>query len=282
MSTDSFRQRVRGNRPLFGLFCMITSPQTAEALGDSGFDFLLFDGEHTPTSLPVLQTQAAVLARSGTAFAVRVAANDATLIKPILDIGIDVLMIPDVRTAEAARAAVRAVRYPPDGIRGVGGMVRATRYGRDSGYYAQAADKTCLVLQIESPEGLANLDAICAVEGVDVLFFGPADLSTNMGLLVQPGAPEVVAAVTDGIRRVRAAGKAAGVLAPEALAYRYADASATMISFGTELGLLLQSADALARRGAQYPLGGSPADVSSAAGVPAAAGVPSAGARGKE
>ncbi len=245
---NPFKTRLLRGEPQFGIFCMSVAAQTADALIDARFDFLLFDAEHTPTSLPILNAQVLALAGSATQMAVRMPSNDPVLFKPVLDMGIDTLMVPNIRTADEARAAVRAVRYPPEGQRGVGGSVRATRYGRDSGYYATAAGRVCLLLQIESAEGLRNLDAICAVEGVDGLFFGPVDLSTDMGYLAQPTHPEVMAAALDGVRRVAAAGKAAGILAGEAQAQAYLDAGATMVCLGSDLGLLVKAADTLAGR----------------------------------
>jgi 2-keto-3-deoxy-L-rhamnonate aldolase RhmA len=246
--TNPFRQKLLQGRPQFGLFCMSLTAQTMDALGTSGFDFLMVDAEHTPTSLPTLLAQAMALAPTATQMVVRMPSADPVLFKPVLDIGIDTVMVPNIRTADEARAAVRAVRYPPLGMRGVGGTVRATGYGRHADYYAAAADRICLLLQIESREGLDNIEAICAVDGVDVLFIGPVDLATDMGHLAQPMHPEVVAAVNDGLRRIRSAGKAAGVLAGEPQAGAYAEAGANVVCLGSDLGLLVKAADALAAR----------------------------------
>jgi 2-keto-3-deoxy-L-rhamnonate aldolase RhmA len=248
---NRFKQKLRIGLPQFGLFCMSLSAQTADALGDCGFDFLMFDAEHTPTSLPTLLTQALALAPTRTQCLVRMPSADPVLFKPVLDMGIDTVMVPNIRTADEALAAVRAVRYPPHGIRGVGGSVRATGYGRHAGYYTTAIDRVCLLLQIESAEGLANLDAICAVDGVDGLFIGPVDLATDLGYLAQPTHPVVVEHAMAGVRRIRAAGKAAGILAPEAQAQMYVDAGASMVCLGSDLGLLVKTADALAGRWVQ-------------------------------
>ena len=247
-TTNPFKQKLQSGQPQFGLFAMSLTAQTAEALSGSGFDFLLFDTEHTPTSLPTLYSQALALAPSSTQCLVRMPSSDPVLLKPVLDMAIDTVMLPNIRTAEEAREAVRAVRYPPHGIRGVGGSVRATGYGRHADYYAAASDRVCLLLQIESAEGLRNLDAICSVDGVDGLFIGPVDLATDMGHLAQPLHPAVVEAATDGIRRIRASGKGAGILASEAQAQVYLDAGANIVCLGSDLGLLVKTADALASR----------------------------------
>lgn len=247
-TVNPFKQKLLRAEPQFGLFCMSLTAQTAEALSASGFDFLMFDAEHTPTSLPTLYTQALALAASTTQCLVRMPSSDPVLFKPVLDLAIDTVMVPNIRNADEARAAVRAVRYPPHGIRGVGGSVRATGYGRYSDYYAAATDRVCLLLQIESTEGLRNLEAICAVDGVDGLFIGPVDLATDMGHLAQAAHPQVVEAAADGIRRIRAAGKGAGILAAEAQAAMYVDAGANVVCLGSDLGLLVRNADALAAR----------------------------------
>ncbi|MFL6692873.1 MAG: HpcH/HpaI aldolase family protein [Ramlibacter sp.] len=247
-TVNPFKQKLLRAEPQFGLFCMSLTAQTAEALSGSGFDFLMFDAEHTPTSLPTLYTQALALAAGTTQCLVRMPSSDPVLFKPVLDLAIDTVMVPNIRNADEARAAVRAVRYPPHGIRGVGGSVRATGYGRHSDYYAAAADRVCLLLQIESAEGLRNLEAICAVDGVDGLFIGPVDLATDMGHLAQATHPQVVEAAVDGVRRIRAAGKGAGILAAEAQAAMYVQAGANVVCLGSDLGLLVRNADALAAR----------------------------------
>jgi 4-hydroxy-2-oxoheptanedioate aldolase len=217
-TVNPFKEKLLSGEPQFGLFSMSLTAQTAEALSGSGFDFLMFDIEHTPTSLPTLYSQALALAPTPTQCLVRMPSADPVLFKPVLDMAIDTVMVPNIRTAEEAQAAVRAVRYPPHGIRGVGGSVRATGYGRHGGYYAAAAERVCLLLQLESAQALANLESICAVDGVDGLFVGPVDLATDMGYIAQPLHPEVVAAAVGAVRRI---------LAGEAQAQRYvADALA--------------------------------------------------------
>ena len=249
---NPFKEKLRRGRAQFGLFAMSLTAQTADALAPSGFDFLMFDAEHTPTALPILYSQVLALASSRTSCLVRMPGLDPVAFKPVLDMGIDTVMVPNVRNAEEAAQAARAVHYPPRGIRGVGGSVRATRFGRDAGYYARAADDVCLLLQIESAEGLANIEAIAGVDGVDGLFIGPVDLATGLGHLAQPTHPAVVQACLDGVRRIRATGKAAGILAAEPQAQAYLDAGATMVCLGSDLGLLTKAADALAARWVQH------------------------------
>ncbi len=250
---NPFKQKLLRGHPQFGLFGMSLTAQTADALVPAGFDFLMFDAEHTPTSLPTLYSQVLALAGTATQCLVRMPSADPVLFKPVLDMGIDTVMVPNIRDADEAAAVVRAVRYPPLGMRGVGGSVRATGFGRYAGYYEAAAQRICLLLQIESAAGLANLESICAVDGVDGLFIGPVDLATDMGHLAQPLHPEVEQAALDGVRRIRAAGRAAGILAGEAQAQSYLDAGATMVCLGSDLGLLVKTADALAARWVRPP-----------------------------
>jgi 2-keto-3-deoxy-L-rhamnonate aldolase RhmA len=235
-------------RALIGMFCCLPVFQTVEAIASSGFDFVVFDAEHSPTSVPIVHSQLTAIAHCKTASVVRIASHDPVAVKHYLDLGADALMVPNVETAEQARQVVRYTRYPPDGIRGIGGSVRATDYFRDAGYYAKANERSCLMAQIESPTGLQNLDAICAVDGIDVVFFGPNDFAAQSGLLGQPGHPDIVAAIEGGMRRVKELGKASGILCGEAQVPRYRNAGAQVIAVGSEVGLLVRGADDLAKR----------------------------------
>jgi 4-hydroxy-2-oxoheptanedioate aldolase len=163
---------------------------------------------------------------------------------------VQTLLIPMVDTAEQAAEMVRAMRYAPQGVRGVGAaLARASRWNAIPDYLQRANDEVCLLVQVETLRGLENLDAICAVDGVDGVFIGPADLSAAIGHLGNPGHPEALAAVDDAIARVVASGKAAGILTgDEKLARRYLDAGALFVAVGNDVGLLARSAEALARR----------------------------------
>jgi 4-hydroxy-2-oxoheptanedioate aldolase len=170
------------------------------------------------------------------------------LIKQLLDIGAQTLLLPMIDTAEQAADAVAATRYPPEGIRGVGSaLARASRWNRIPDYLSKAADELCVLVQVETVQGMRNLPAIASVEGVDGVFFGPSDLSASMGLLGKPGDASVREAICSGIESVRRAGKAAGVLAPDrAIAAEYLAAGATFVAVGTDTGLLTRAAADLA------------------------------------
>jgi len=232
---------------LIGIFIGLPAFQATEAIAGSGFDFFIFDSEHSPSSLPALHAQLTALSRGSTIPIVRVPSNHAVSIKHILDLGVDAVMVPDVRTPEQAEAAVRAMHYPPRGIRGMGGSIRATDFGRDGGYYSRSSKNVCLIVQIESVEGFDNLEAICEVDGVDVLFFGPYDLAADAGYLAEPGHPKIAKKIEAGVATVRSCGKWAGLLTAPAQREHYAKQGATLISISSDVALLVKASDALAR-----------------------------------
>lgn len=200
-----------GATPL-GTWLMAASPLLAEATGHAGFDWAVLDMEHTPIDLSTLV--AMLHANQGAAMhpIVRVPWNDAVTIKRVLDAGAPTLLIPFVQDADEARAAVAATRYPPEGVRGMAAMTRASKFGTVPGYYAHANTQVGVVLQIETPAALAQLEAIAAVPGVDALFLGPGDLSGALGVPGQTGHPDVVAAMQEAARRARACGMRIGTV----------------------------------------------------------------------
>jgi 4-hydroxy-2-oxoheptanedioate aldolase len=179
---------------------------------------------------------------------VRPVLGSVELIKQYLDIGAQTLIIPMVESAEQARRMVAAMRYPTRGVRGVGSAAaRASRWNQIDDYLHRSDDEMCLFVQVESVNALANLDSIAAVDGVDGVFFGPADLAASMGLLGRPSDPAVQAAIIQGIAAVKAAGKAAGTLTSDrALAREYLKAGALFVAVGVDTTILVSSARALA------------------------------------
>lgn len=248
-----FKQALAEKRAQIGLWLGLADAYSAEICAGAGFDWLLIDGEHSPNGLQSVLAQAqAIAAYPGANAIARVPLGhgDAgtALIKQYLDLGVQTLLVPMVDTAEQAKAIVRAMRYPPHGIRGMGGA-RASGWGRYPAYAKEANDRVCLLVQAESREALANLDAIAAVDGVDGVFIGPADLSASMGHLGNSGHPEVQAAIEDAIARINRAGKAAGILTPdEALAKRYLELGALFVAVGLDTHLLVRHTTALAAR----------------------------------
>jgi 4-hydroxy-2-oxoheptanedioate aldolase len=228
---------------------VLANASVAELLGASGYDWLLIDMEHAPNELTGVQAQLQALRGSATTPIVRPPWNDMVWLKRVLDLGAQTLLVPYVQTAEEAADAVAFMRYPPAGRRGVAGGTRATQWGRIRDYYKRVEDELCLLVQVESRQGLENLDAIAATPGVDGVFIGPADLSADMGHLGDPQHPDVQAAIEDAVRRIRAAGKAAGILARgEDGARRWLSAGCLFVAVGVDASLLAQAADGLAAK----------------------------------
>jgi 4-hydroxy-2-oxoheptanedioate aldolase len=245
---NAFKRALRENRQQIGLWCSLPGAYAAEAVAGSGFDWLLFDTEHSPGDPLTVLAQLQAVAPYPVSAVVRPASNDAVLIKRLLDFGAQTLLIPYVQNAEEAKAAVAAMQYPPAGIRGVSGLTRATRFGRVPDYGRRAAEELCLLVQIETGEAMAQLEAIAAVEGVDGVFIGPADLAASLGHVGNPGHPEVKALIEDGIRRIRACGKPAGILTPDtAFAARCIEIGTLFTAVGIDAGLLVRHSEALAK-----------------------------------
>ena len=218
MSTPSpFRHRVLAGEWLAGTFLNLGSPLTAEIAGRSGFDWLMLDQEHGPGSEETLLQQLHAVSASNAATIVRIANNEPARFKRVLDLGANGVMVPYVNNAEEARAAVASVRYPPHGLRGVSKFNRAAGFGQNfDDYYAHCHERLVTMAQIETPESLTQLDAIAGVDGVDVLFIGPLDLTTNMGIQGQFENPRFIEARRAVATAARKAGKAAGILATAA------------------------------------------------------------------
>ncbi len=231
-----------------GLWQALADPYAAELCAGSGFDWLLLDGEHAPNDLRTLLGALQSVAPYPTHPVVRIPHGDTALIKQVLDIGATTLLVPMVESAAQATELVRAMRYPPQGVRGVGSAIaRSARWSRYPNYLVEANDRLCLLVQVESLAGLQNLDAIAAVEGVDGVFIGPADLAASMGYLGQPTHPEVRAAIEGAIQRILQLHKAPGILcADEALARHYLALGARFVAVGVDTSLLVRATTALA------------------------------------
>ena len=249
---NRFRANLIAKKRLIGCWCSLGNPITTEVLGVAGFDWLLLDGEHSPNDVLTFIPQLMALKDSVSAPVVRPAWNDPVEIKRLLDAGFYNFLIPMVETADAARAAVAATRYPPQGIRGVSVSQRGNRYGTVKDYLQRANDQACVMVQIESRKGLAAAAEIAAVDGVDGVFIGPSDLAAGLGQLGNPNHPEVQQAIRQIFDTVRAAGKPLGTLAPvEADARRYLEMGATFVAVGSDLGLFRAATQALRDRFAE-------------------------------
>ena len=244
---NELKQRLADGERLVGCWVCLSDNYAAEVASTAGFDWLLLDGEHAPNGMRSLMGQLQAL---GTVPGViRLPDGDPTKIKQALDIGAQTLLIPMVESADQAEMLVRACRYPPGGMRGVGAsLARASRVGEIADYVATADAQICLMVQVENKAGLAALDDILEVEGVDGVFIGPADLAADMGL--KPSDPEARSAVMETIARIAAAGKIAGVFSSDHAYLREAEAAgARFLGVGADIVMLAQ---ALRARAAEW------------------------------
>jgi 4-hydroxy-2-oxoheptanedioate aldolase len=260
------------DRALVGAWSCAGSATNAEIIAGSGLDVVLIDAEHSPADLESVLAQLQAVSAYPVAPVVRPPFGDTVTLKRYLDIGVQNLLVPMVDSAEQAAEVVRSVRYPPLGVRGVGSaLARSSRWNRVEGYLGDAPSTISLFVQVESATAIANLDAILAVDGVDGVFFGPADLAASMGLIGQQEHPDVVAAVLAGIEAATAAGRPSGVNAfAPAAADRYLAAGASLVIVGADVALLARGTEALADRfiGPQATDAAGAADTTSAPSAP--------------
>jgi 4-hydroxy-2-oxoheptanedioate aldolase len=246
---NQFKAALKAGRPQIGFWLALTNAYTAEIAGGAGFDWLLLDGEHAPNDIPLLTAQLQALAASSSHPVVRIPIGESWMIKQVLDIGAQTILVPMVENGEQAQAMVKAMLYPPQGMRGVGAaLARASRFNAIPDYLQTANEQVCLLLQVESRAGLTAIEDIGAVEGVDGILIGPADLAADMGFLGKPGASEVQDAVEDGLQRIIATGRAAGILTSDVtLAKRYLSLGATFVAVGNDVTSLTIAISTLAK-----------------------------------
>ena len=249
LPVNTFKRALKIGKRQIGLWCSLANHYTTEIVAGAGFDWLLLDTEHSPNELDMVLLQLQVAAPYPTHPVVRVPWNDMVTIKRYLDIGAQTLLIPYVQTAEEARNAVAYTRYPVDGMRGVAGTTRANRFGRIKDYAKRAHEEICVLVQIETQTGLDNLESIAAVDGIDGVFIGPADLHASLGLIGETANPRVKLIIDEGIRRIRKLGKAAGILtAVEADAKHWLELGAQFVAVGADAIILARESEKLASR----------------------------------
>jgi 4-hydroxy-2-oxoheptanedioate aldolase len=246
---NRFKAALAARTPQIGLWANLANSTTVEILAGAGFDWLLIDTEHAPADLENVLRQLQAVAAYPTTPVVRVPWNDMVAIKRYLDIGVQSLMIPQVNSAEEAKNAVAFTRFPPGGMRGVAGSTRASGYGRVRNYHREAEREICVLVQAESRRAIEEIEAIAAVDGVDGIFIGPADLHASFGYLGERAHEKMLPVIDDAIVRIGKAGKAAGILTDnEQHARRWLDLGALFVAVGSDVGLLARGADALAAR----------------------------------
>ena len=241
-TTNYFKKKLKTSQQI-GMWVGLANSYCAEIAANAGYDWLLIDGEHAPNDVRSILEQLQAVAPYQSQAVVRPVTGDVHLIKQLLDIGAQTLLIPMVETAEQAELMISATRYPPEGIRGVGAaLARASRWNNISDYLQSADEQICVLVQIESKKGLENLDAILTVDGVDGVFIGPADLSAALGHRGNPAHPDVQHVINQSIQKIRASGKAAGILsADEKLAKGYLDMGMEFVAVGVDTSLLMKS-----------------------------------------
>ena len=247
---NRLKHRLAAGETVYGCWIGMADAYAAEMAATAGFDWLLVDGEHAPNDLRSTLAQLQVIEASASAPIVRLRDDDPARIKQALDAGAQSLLIPMIETAAQAERAFRATRYPPQGFRGVGAaLARASQFAAIPDYLTTANDQICLILQVESRAGLAALDDILALPGIDGVFIGPADLAADMGHLGNAAHPDVRAAIFDALRRIAASGKAAGVLATDDAFIRDClSAGARFVGVGIDVTLFASALRTLARK----------------------------------
>lgn len=252
-SGNTFKRALREGRQCIGLWLSLADSYSAEICATAGFDWLLIDGEHGPNDLRTTLANLQAIAAWPSHPVVRAVQSDAAAIKQLLDIGAQTLLVPMIDTPEQAAATVAATRYPPAGIRGVAApIVRASQWNARTNYVQQANEEVCLLVQAESVTALSNLEAICAVEGVDGVFIGPADLAASMGHLGNAEHPDVQAAIDTAITTIVASGKAAGTLTGDNnQARHYLALGAQFVAVGLDVALFAQT---IRQRAADFDL----------------------------
>ena len=245
---NRFKAGLETGNTQFGAWLSIPDRSVAEIMAGAGFDWLLVDHEHGPFELRDVMSHLQAMAPYDVAPIVRPVDDNPALLKKLCDIGAQSFVVPMIDTAEQAAAVVSAVKYPPEGRRGLGtSMARAAQWNAAPGYLKHANEEICVIVQAETVTAIDNLEAIANTPGVDGVFFGPSDLSASMGHAGNVSHPEVVEAISSGLRTVRAAGKHAGLLClDEFQVPHYVDCGANFVGIGVDTLLLGNSARTLA------------------------------------
>ncbi|MEP3637564.1 MAG: HpcH/HpaI aldolase/citrate lyase family protein [Paracoccaceae bacterium] len=241
--TNKFKAGLKAGERQIGCWMSFGEMITCEVMGTTGFDWLLFDCEHNPYDIKNMRNCLSALQGTDSSVAVRVPVGETWIIKQVLDAGAQTVLVPMVESADQARQLVRDVRYPPNGDRGVGyGTTRSARFGQIADYGPTADDQICLLVQVENRAGLAALDEILEIDGIDGVFVGPADLAADHGHLGDLLHPEVQELIVDAISRIAASDKAAGILSTnDEMTTKMIGAGAQFVAVGLDL-LMLRAA----------------------------------------
>ncbi len=244
---NPFTRAIRNQEQQIGIWISLCSPFAAEVVSPAGFDWALVDMEHTPSDYMTVMGQLQAFAASNTTAIVRPEWNNPVVVKRLLDLGAPGLLFPMIETVEEAEKAVASTRYPPKGIRGVSGATRATRFGRVENYLEQVEQETTVILQLESADAIAQAEAIASVDGVDGIFFGPADIAADMGIVGKPTDPRVWDLIKPAAKKIRAMGKPVGTLVadPDFALDLLNNEDFTFVACGLDTVLLARASDNL-------------------------------------
>jgi 4-hydroxy-2-oxoheptanedioate aldolase len=245
LKKNRFKQAIQSGKRQVGLWSMTRDPAQTEMLAGCGFDWITLDCEHTPNHIDRVLSMLQAIAPYDTEAVVRATHLDAAEIKLLLDTGARNIVIPYVQTVEEARLAAAAVEYPPKGIRGIASATRASRFGAITDYAKNARDDICLIVQIESAEAMTRIEEIAAVDGIDAMFIGPADLAASLGHPGDVKHPEVQEAIVEAITRITRAGKPAGFLSgDQEMLDKVVAAGGVMMGIDIDIMLLQRAAKA--------------------------------------
>lgn len=249
LPVNRFKAALRQRGVQLGLWLSLGTAASAEIGGTAGFDWLLADGEHGPNNALTIAEQLRAAEPYPVSFVARARDGSGASIGPLLDAGVQSIMVPKVEDAAQAEAIVRQLHYPPAGERGVAvGSVRASRWGAIEDYMSQAAEQLCLIVQVETRKGLDELSRLAAVPGIDGIFIGPNDLAAALGHPGEPSHPNVEAAIADAVSMLASAGKPAGILVRSIKdGARYAALGCRFIAVGSDAGTLARGLRELAR-----------------------------------
>lgn len=248
MSKTSFKERLQKGESLVGIFASLGSEMAAEVLGSSNIDYTLVDMEHAPNDLRNVVNQMQAIKAAGGECLVRIPVLDHIYAKRLLDAGATTIMFPQINNITDAKNAVKSVKYPPLGIRGIAGATRANNFGREANYVEVADDKICVICQIESLEACKNVKDIASTDGVDLLFVGPGDLSADMGYIKNRSAKEVKEMALKVLKDANECNKPCGIMVSNLTeAKEMLQLGFTIVAVTTDLVLLRNAVDEIAK-----------------------------------
>ncbi|WP_299414939.1 aldolase/citrate lyase family protein [uncultured Sulfitobacter sp.] len=245
LASNAFTKAIADKQKQIGLWVSLSSPFAAEVTAPAGYDWALVDMEHSPNDYFSVLGQLQAFAATDTTAIVRPEWNNPVIVKRLLDLGVPGLLFPMIQNVEEAEKAVASTRYPPHGIRGVSGGTRATKFGRVTDYVARVEDETTIILQLETAAAVAQAEEIGAVDGVSGIFFGPADIAADIGLVGQPMHADVWALIKPAAQALIAKGMPVGTLVMDtAFAAELLNEGFTFVACAADTSLLAKASDA--------------------------------------